>query len=439
LIINPLGFSTGSLANKGEMMTVLRYTDVFVPGGFPRHTYNPRLGLKLEASVRQVAENLCKLVPVTGHTKSGKTVLVRSIFPREEAIWVDGGGVGAEDDFWTTVIDQLELFQTTEVSEEKENAAELSASGKAGANFLVVKGEAEVGGAYSAARRSSAGKSRTVSSRVTALAGLRSAGRALVVDDFHYLPRKLQGDLIRALKPLIFDGLPVVIIAIPHRRYDAVKVEKEMTGRIFPMTIPTWSDEELMFIPNTGFPLLKGKLSTNLSRRLADESIGSPHLMQEFCRTICRAQGITSSFGGRSADLSTKLLEDVFRETAETIGRPIFEKLARGPRQRSDRIARKLKSGEDVDIYGLVLHALAHLRPGLVTLEYEDLRAALREVSAHDPPQLHEVSRVLKHMSDIAATDESSTPVIDFDEEDKRLHVTDPFFAFYLRWGSLEG
>jgi hypothetical protein len=129
-------------------MTIMKYTDVFVPGGFPRHTYNPRLDLKLETSVRQVTENLCKLVPVTGHTKSGKTVLVRSILPREDAIWVDGGGVGAEEDFWTTVIDQLNLFQETEASEEKENATELTGTVKGGANFVIAKTDGEVGGAY---------------------------------------------------------------------------------------------------------------------------------------------------------------------------------------------------------------------------------------------------------------------------------------------------
>jgi hypothetical protein len=39
-------------------------------------------------------------------------------------------------------------------------------------------------------------------------------------------------------------------------------------------------------------------------------------------------------------------------------------------------------------------------------------------------------------MASIAATDQSSTPVIDFEEEEKKLHITDPFFAFYLRWGN---
>lgn len=420
------------------MSPTIKHTDVFVPGGFPSHTYNPRLELKLEESVRQVLANLCKLVTVTGHTKSGKTVLVRSILPREEAIWVDGGGVGAEDDFWSIVIDQLNIFQSTQVAESSGASAKLSGKGSAGADFLIVKGTGEVAAELGNSRGTSASHTRVVSSRAAALAGLRSKRVPLVIDDFHYLSRDLQGEIVRALKPLVFDGVPVVVIAIPHRRYDTVKVEKEMTGRILAITIPVWTLEELKFIPRTGYTLLNAEMPDELTAALADQAIGSPHLMQEFCRSVCAATGITAPGEHRFVTIEEKELETVFENVAETIGRPIFEKLSRGPRQRTDRIPRKLKSGGDVDIYGLVLHALAHLRPGLVTLEYEDLRSAIRGVSADNLPQLHEVTRVLKHMSDIAATDQSSTPVIDFDEVDKRLHVTDPFFAFYLRWGSLD-
>lgn len=422
-------------------MDDLRYTDVFVPGGYPRHTYNPRSNLKLESSVGEALENLCKLVTVTGHTKSGKTVLVRKVLPRENSIWIDGGVIGTEEDFWTTIIDQLELFQTSESSQSKETSMEAAVSAKGGANVVVAKGEAEVKGSLRTTRGGSSVKSRVVSSRTVAVSGLKKAGRAIVIDDFHFLPRDLQGDVIRALKPLVFEGLPVVIIAIPHRRYDAIKVEREMTARILPVTIPSWSVDELKFIPETGFPLLHATITRSTINILANHSIGSPHLMQEFCRGICKAHGVTTSFENTPADLDMSSLEQIFVDTAETIGRPIFEKLARGPRQRKDRIPRKLKSGLEVDIYVLVLHALSHLKPDLVTLEYEDLRAAIRDVSTQGPrpPQLHEISRVLKHMSEIAATDQSSTPVIDFDEKEKVLHLTDPFFAFYLRWGSLSG
>lgn len=418
---------------------MIKYSDVFVPGGFPHHTYNPRVQLQLESKLNEVKNNLCKLVAVTGHTKAGKTVLVRRILPQEDSIWIDGGTVSQEDDFWDVVIEQLELFQS--VSESTTSGSESTIEGKAsaGADFLIAKGEGEIGGSIANQRSSETTRSRKVSSRVSALAALRAARFPLIIDDFHYLPKEMQGSIVRALKPLIFDGLPVVIIAIPHRRYDAIKVEREMTGRMYPIGIPVWIEQELRFIPETGFRLLNLEVPTQIVTRLAAEAIGSPHLMQEFCRAISRTKSIVQQSNIVNLDVSDAELGSVFRDVADTIGRPIFEKLARGPRQRSDRVPRQLKDGREVDIYQLVLFGLAHIRPGLVTLEYEELRSAIRDVSSTQIPQLHEVARVLKHMATIAATDQSSTPVIDFDESEKKLHITDPFFAFYLRWGDMSG
>lgn len=415
----------------------MRYQDIFVPGGLPKHTYNPRAELQLEDKLSEVKDNLCKLVTVTGQTKSGKTVLVRKILPPEETIWIDGGLVSNEDDFWEVIIENLELFQTTESETSSESGTKIGGKGSAEANFLIAKGSGEISTELEKKRGSAVTSGRTVSSRVAALNGLRKSVTAIVVDDFHYIPRDIQGNIVRALKPLIFDGLPVVIIAIPHRRYDALKVEKEMTGRISPIQIPSWAEEELTYIPNTGFALLNYNTQESLTKLVASESIGSPHLMQDFCRGICKAMNIETSQRRQELDIPRTIIESTFKDVAETIGRPIFEKLARGPRARTDRIQRSLHDGRIVDIYQLVLHALAHLKPGLVSIEYEELRSAIRAVSGSQIPQLQEVARVLKHMATIASTDQSSTPVIDFEEEEKKLHITDPFFAFYLRWGEL--
>ena len=416
----------------------MRYSEVFVPGGFPRHTYNPRPNRKLEERLSEVADNLCKLATVTGHTKSGKTVLVRGTFQPDNSIWVDGGTVGEEEDFWSAIIGQLELFQGSSETKSNGKTSEIGGEGSAEANFFVAKGTGKITGKTGESRGTSQSTTRTVSSRVTAISGLREANLPLVVDDFHYVPRELQGSLVRALKSPIFDGLPVVLIAIPHRRYDALKVEKEMTGRLHPIDIPLWEPDELAYIPQTGYPLISCTIGDNVVQSFADEAIGSPHLIQDFCRALCRQYGIKTEQDGRALNPSKGELGDVYSEVAETIGRPIFEKLARGPRQRTDRMPRKLKNGNEVDIYGLILHALAHIQPGLVTIEYEELRSAIRDV-AIESPQLHEIARVLRHMATIAASDESSTPVIDFEEEEKILHITDPFFAFYLRWGNIDG
>lgn len=416
---------------------MIRYQDIFVPGGFPRLTYNPRGKLQIEDRLAEVKDNLCKLVTVTGQTKSGKTVLARKILPPEESLWIDGGTVSEENDFWQVVIEQLELFQSTESTSTTETTSKIGGKGKAEANFFVGKGSGEVSAGIDRKRGSSSAKGQNLSSRVVALKGLRESKTPLIIDDFHYLPRTIQGSIVRALKPLIFDGLPVVIIAIPHRRYDALKVEKEMTGRISPIEIPAWSDDELQFIPSTGFKLLNFDASASFSKKIAGEAIGSPHLMQDFCRGISKMINISYSNKLSTLNIADHQVESVFKDVAETIGRPIFEKLARGPRQRTDRMQRELKDGKTVDIYELVLHGLAHIRPGLISLEYEDLRSAIKEVAGSQIPQLHEVARVLKHMATIAATDQSSSPVIDFEEEEKKLHITDPFFAFYLRWGEL--
>lgn len=418
-------------------MAKLKYQEIFVPGGFPRHTYNPREALQLEQKLSEAKENLCKLVTVTGQTKSGKTVLAKRVFPSEDAIWIDGGMVSTEDDFWQVAIEALELFQGTSKQSSEGTDNKIGAKGAVEANLLVAKGSGEIAAELGSTQSSTLTSSQTLSSRVAALVGLKNSHIPLVVDDFHYIPREMQGSIVRALKPLVFDGLPVVIIAIPHRRYDALKVEKEMTGRISPIEIQAWSKNELIYIPNTGFGLLNYFLGEDAKDRLATEAIGSPHLMQEFCRGICKIRQIEHISQRAELHVTSTEIESIFHDVADTIGRPIFEKLARGPRQRTDRVPRQLKDGRTVDIYELVLHALAHLRPGLVSIEYEELRGAIRVVSDSQIPQLHEVARVLKHMATIAASDQSSTPVIDFEEEEKKLHITDPFFAFYLRWGDL--
>lgn len=416
----------------------LRFSDVFVPGGFPRHTYNPRADLHLERQLLEAKENLCKLVTITGQTKSGKTVLTRRVFPREESCWIDGGSISEENDFWNIIIDELELFTGKQVQVTGSDTIGISGTASGEASFLIAKASATITPSYSSSDQTSSGETRNLSPKIVALAGLKESMMPVIVDDFHYLPIDLQGKIVRALKPLIFDGLPVIIIAIPHRRYDAIKVEREMTGRIHQIQIPSWSFDELNYIATTGFTLLGRSIKQTIINILIENAIGSPHLMQEFCREICKSHNIIEVLiDNPPIEIADFDPGPIFNETAESIGRPIFEKLARGPRQRTDRIDRTLKNGNIVDIYELVLHALSHLKPGLTSLEYEELRAAIREISIGGIPQLHEVSRVLKHMATIAATDQSSTPVIDFDDTDKRLHITDPFFAFYLRWGSL--
>ncbi|WBS00699.1 hypothetical protein OU994_20590 [Pseudoduganella sp. SL102] len=418
-------------------MNHYKATQVFVPGGMPKHTYIQRAERELEESLRTVDDNLCKLVTLTGATKSGKTVLVNRIYSRGtgDNIWIDGGTVSSENDLWTAVLDEIGGYSDKEMEESGESEQMLGGEAEAeGSIPLIAKAKGKVGTAITQRTSSTGRRSLSVSPRIAAITQLRQTGKPLIIDDFHYLERKLQASVIRALKPLVFDGHAVIIIAIPHRRYDAVKVEREMTGRLEGIPVPVWSIDELKEIPEKGFPLLNVEISDQLSERLAKEAYGSPHLMQEFCKALCAQNSVKATMSQRLK--ITTVNDSLFREIAESTGKVVFEKLAKGPRQRSDRMPRPLTAGGTADIYRVVLLGLARLAPGMEKVDYEALRAAIREILATNVPQAHEVSRVLDKMTEIAADDEAATPVIDWVKEDQELHVTDPFFAFFLKWGS---
>lgn len=410
--------------------------EVFVPGGMPKLTYISRAKTTLEKDLNKVARNLCKLVTLTGSTKSGKTVLTNKIFPRSTPtnIWIDGGSIGEENDFWSLILDALGGSTSQENSESSESSDTISGHAEGEIGVVLVKGKGNIGATTGSKTTSSQKSSVTLSPRAAALKAIRKQNPTLIIDDFHYLKRKFQGDIVRALKPLIFDGLAVVAIAIPHRRFDAIKVEKEMTQRIQPIPVPSWSKEELMEIASIGFPLLNAETETEVNERMAFESYGSPHLMQEFCSELAKKNGIEKTLKNKIniANIS----DEIFKSIANSTGKVIFEKLAKGPRQRSDRKPRRLNSGGTADIYKVVLLALARISPGMQKVDYEVLRAAIKEVLASEIPQAHEVSRVLEKMSEIASNDEASTPVIDW--SDQELYITDPFFAFFLKWGTIE-
>lgn len=404
----------------------------------PHWTYVARAERKLEAQVREAEDNLCKLVTVTGPTKSGKTVLTNRVFPRSKTIWIDGGSVDAEDDFWTQIIDAIAGYTgfggKAEVSREDELA--LTSEARAKLPGISARSTAKVGVKHRVVRASEI--SRTLTPRAAALTQLRRSNIPLVIDDFHYLKRLTQGSVIRALKPLIFDGFPVILLAIPHRRYDAIRVEREMTSRIESVRVPSWDPDELQQIPDEGFPLLKVYVSAEVVSAFTSEAYGSPHLMQEFCRELCRHHEIKETLPKQL--IVDEVPSNLFQNVAEKTGRAMFDKLARGPRQRTDRNPRPLRKGGTADIYLVVLYALASMEPGMEMIPYEQLRSAIRDVLSDSVPQAHEVSRVLDKMAEIAANDEASTPVLDWEKDERRIHITDPFFAFYLRWGGiLEG
>jgi len=396
-------------------MTLMR--DVFVAGGMPSITYVDRAALSLEKNLKAEISEGYKVISVTGPTKSGKTVLTRHVLGKDKSALVNGGQVESSEEFWTLLLQDLNLPD----SESGTSGSEESA----GIRYLLM-----------AQSKISEGNTQTFSNKNkrTILNYLREQQKALVVDDFHYMPASVQREIVRALKSEVFDGLVAVLIAVPHRAFDAIGVEREMEGRFANVQIPSWSEDELQQISTMGFRELRMNVDENCRAEFAKESNGSPLLMQRFCNRLCSHYQLEKTLPSiKSFNPSDEAKTEIFKDVSQQFGFPTFEKLSKGPQSRSKRIDRRLANGEGIlDIYQAVLRAIASTGPK-EKISYNEIREALRVILIEgDVPQKHEISSALGHMSGIAKDQIQGEPVLEW--ADDILYLTDPFLMFYMRW-----
>lgn len=153
---------------------------VFVPGGRPTVTYNARSELALEQRVLDYLDERHSILSVSGPTKTGKTVLLKSVI--SDGIWVSGGAIATEGDFWHAIADHLGLY--TDYARESSGGQSQSDEVGGGASIAVARGD------YKRSTNTESGQSETVSTarsvKSTARQGL-SGIHTLVIDDFHYI------------------------------------------------------------------------------------------------------------------------------------------------------------------------------------------------------------------------------------------------------------
>lgn len=399
--------------------------DIFIPGGLPQETYVSREHLGIEAGLRSWLERRQKpLLSLSGPTKSGKTVLLKRA--ARDALWFSGGAIDTAEDFWQSVCDALELFTDHELQVGSAETSGLSSG--AGMNAGVVSAHGGTDSTTGVTRGLS--RSRSTSAKSAARTALKAQMPLVVIDDFHYIPPAEQIQIVRGLKDLVFDGLGVVVAAVPHRAYDVVRVEVEMTGRVAQQPVTLWEPKDLHLIAVQGFAALGVHVSEDVIERLAAESFGSPHLMQTHCLNLCAYNTI---HGQLSTVMEEPDWRPFFEAQASSTSKSAFDLLKNGPRTRTDRIPRLLNSGVETDIYGAVLSAIENTGPR-TTLTYDEIRASLRSILNSDLPQRHEITNVLDQMTTIARDRIDGEPVLEYDAEYSTLHLVDPFFAYYLRW-----
>lgn len=382
-----------------------RFSEVFKPGTYPEMTYVSResKGTKYtyEERLRQSLAIDGYLTYIVGPSKIGKTVLCEKVIGAANMVCMSGNDFSKEKDFWSGIGKKVGISMEAAVSEESAAFSAIEQKSiTVTKNYFVTKDKV--------------------------IDYFKKNDKVLVLDDFHYAPPEIQYDIACQLKEVIRMGFKAVVVSLPYRSDDAIRLNPDLTGRILVIEIEPWKTEELEEIAKKGFGKLQIQVRQSLIARMAKESIHSPQLMQSICLNI-----------GLLPDSSDTITDEVIEESCHftCMNLPygdVVRVLKAGPSTRGQqRLQYTLSDGSKRDIYGLILKVLSD-NPPLVELSIEELMERIKNSAPENMITTKKVRDSLKNWQKLLETLGSLYQVLEW--KDDTIHVLDNMFLFYIRW-----
>lgn len=422
-------------------MTRLSAAEVFTPTSYPTYTYVPRDEMHHERLLRQWTQSSTQLASLSGPSKAGKTVLVQRVVGEGNLITVSGASVRAPDQLWERVLDWWGEPHSMTASR-TDSSTETRSSDK-GVNL----GIGGAGGSYKAGSANAAGAVELTAATVNrrglpqVVHELAESEYTVLLDDFHYIPAAIQGDVAQQLKDAASRGVRICVASVPHRADNVVRALPELRGRVLAIDLDYWRRRDLLEIPRLGCGHLNLEVDAPSLAMFATEAAGSPQLMQSICLWMCNHLGVRETVEPRrSVTLDDAARKEILFLTSCTVDfRSLVRALTAGPKSRpGERRKYKHHDGKQGDVYLTVMRAVA-MDPPRLTLEYAELGKRLEELcKGSDQPDGASVVRTCVALGQIAQGYAAPTgPSLEWDEQEQVLVLPDPYLLFYLRWSGI--
>jgi hypothetical protein len=420
-------------------MTGPKVYDVFTPADFPVYTYVARDESELEDQCKQALHTRGQIISLVGPSKSGKTVLVRKVIGDDYLIRVSGASIRAPDELWERVLDWIGEPHSTTASDVEQQGKSGAMTGTVQAGFPgIINFKAD--GTKTTTTSASATLSATSNRRGLAqvVTEIANSEWVVFVDDFHYMNRELQAACAKQLKAAAEQGIKLVTASVPHRADDVVRALPELRGRVAAVDVGYWSVQDLKEIAKLGFAQLNVELDMDSIALFAQESAGSPQLMQNISLNAALELGVEAMEDAkRSAQLARGAQEKTLRRASRTTDfRSLLPVLLEGPKKRgTERVRYQFAGGTEGDVYDCLVRALAADPPRL-SFPYDELTSRVRRLCVGAAPPGSSVATSCGHVVKLVETQMPNERVLDWDPSTQTLDITDPYLLFFLRWSS---
>lgn len=386
---------------------------IFKPGSFPEYTYVSRksldIGIDYEVRLKQALKISGCLTSIIGPSKMGKTVLCEKVIELDNLVEVSGVDFSNEADFWSIIAAKVELPISGKFTESK-----------------IIKNN-DCDEVYNKIESFKLTKDKVIEY-------FKENGKVLVLDDFHYASESVQLHIAQQLKDAIRREFKAIVVSLPHRSDDAIRKNADLTGRLSLINIQPWSNEELEEIATIGFKKLNIDISNEIAKEIAVESLTSPQLMQYICLSICTLLDIDNL---EIKEIPKDILQKAYKfTTANFEYSDVVKVIKEGPNPRGKkRKLYKTSDGKTLDIYGLIIESVSG-NPPMMGMRIDDIKSRIDKIIINDEnkPDKQQIRDSLNKLQAILNEKENIYKV--FEWKDGVLHILDPLFLFYLRWGT---
>ncbi|WP_432263030.1 hypothetical protein [Cupriavidus sp. TMH.W2] len=416
----------------------MKATQVFTPGKLPDVTYIDAHLKDRATLLHDALDTGAAVISLSGPSKSGKTVFIEKNIGKDRLLQVTGAGITEASRLWDRVFDLIgtptSKRTTTTTGVEKSLAGKVAGEGGIP---LVAKASGEVSGGGKWTDSTALQADTPVDYLQLLIRELGGSGLVVFIDDFHYIPRAVQLEVANQIKEAIRNDVVFVVASVPYHADDVIRANADLRGRTVKLDFDYWEPAELGQIASKGFAELNATASAGYVDALAREAAGSPQLMQSLCLTTCFENDLREKHpAGPPKPMRSDIpaIETVCTRVVMTADySSTVDKMTDGPKTRgTERNAYLTKDGDVIDVYPLILRAIAADPPQL-TFRYADLQARIRTQCAKDQPSGSSVTGACAHIAAIANESENRS-VVEWDGGSDVFDIHDPYLLFYLRW-----
>lgn len=368
-------------------------------------------------------------IAMRGESKSGKSWLRQKIFPNANIV---SCRIDTEiSTIYRQILANLDISLTVTSSDNYGATLKFEGAAEAGWKWLAkVTGKIGVDGKYEKSMvQKSVGKDEFDFKFLSSI--IKTSGQRVVIEDFHYLPHKVQHKLAHDLKSFWDYNAFFVVIGVWHVKNFLTELNGDLAGRIEEVNVD-WKPEELRASLEKGGKALGINWGSSLAKEISGISYNNIGILQSLARLACVEKKIFFTEEPAINLLDHDVAHNAAMQYADQIT-AIFQSFSK---RTSEGIYSRKKNA--TQIYAHAMWAILEaddvaLMKGL-PLDEVFKRAHARQDRIKKP----NLKRVLSKISELQADENGKGVILSFNEASEHVLLLDRSLLFYRRFATVK-